>query len=121
MKRIKGNIYDFMPNSFIVPRRTNDLKRDILLNPERVYIQKPLASSRGRGIRLIVNPDKILKLDKEFMVQQYIKDPFTINGYKIDLRIYVLVTSYDPLIVYIYQNGLVRFATEIYKFTKVIY
>ena len=42
-------------------------------------------------------------------------NPHTLNEYKYDLRIYVLVTSYDPLKIYIYKNGLVRFATQKYN------
>lgn len=48
------------------------------------------------------------------MISEYIKDPHLINGLKYDLRIYILVTSYDPLKIYIYKEGLCRFATELY-------
>jgi len=55
-------------------------------------------------------PDKKTQL----CVQSYIKNPYLINNLKFDLRIYVLVTSVDPLRVYIYKEGLTRFATEEY-------
>lgn len=31
------------------------------------------------------------------------------------MRIYVLVVSYDPLVIYMYKDGLVRFSTEKYS------
>jgi len=50
------------------------------------------------------------------LASKYLADPHLINGFKYDLRVYVLVTNFNPLKVYIYDDGLVRFATE--KYTK---
>lgn len=48
------------------------------------------------------------------VVAKYIENPLLVSGYKCDLRLYVLVTCYDPLIVYLYEEGLVRLATVKY-------
>lgn len=36
-------------------------------------------------------------------------------GFKFDIRVYVLLTSLDPVIAYVYEDGLVRIATEKYS------
>lgn len=45
------------------------------------------------------------------VVGRYLHKPYLISGNKFDLRIYVYVTSYDPLRIYMFSDGLVRFAS----------
>lgn len=48
------------------------------------------------------------------MVQRYLHKPFLIEGLKFDMRIYVLVAGTDPMRIFVYEEGLARFATEPY-------
>ncbi|XP_072125776.1 uncharacterized protein [Mobula birostris] len=52
---------------------------------------------------------------KDVICQIYIPKPFTLDGFKFNLRLYVLVTSCDPLRIYLYNEGLVCFATKKYS------
>ena len=48
------------------------------------------------------------------IVQEYIDKPLLISGYKSHIRLYALITSADPLRLFIYQDGLMQLATEKY-------
>ena len=49
------------------------------------------------------------------IVSEYIHNPLLLDGYKFDLRIYVALTSINPLRIYTYDEGLVRLATVKYN------
>jgi hypothetical protein len=81
--------------------------------PSQYWIFKPCASSQGRGI-FVTNSLEDVPPGRNYVVSEYISRPLLINDLKFDLRIYVAITSVNPLRIYIYDEGLVRFATEKY-------
>jgi tubulin polyglutamylase TTLL4 len=78
---------------------------------------KPAASSCGRGIR-VISKHQHLKKRSGYVLCKYVSKPHLLNGYKYDLRLYVLVTSVEPLKIYLFREGLVRCATTPYSTSK---
>ena len=58
-------------------------------------------------------------IDEPVIVSRYIPNPMLINGLKFDIRIYVLVSCFDPWRIYVYNEGLTRFASEPYDVKSV--
>eukprot|EP00826_Nyctotherus_ovalis_P050109 TRINITY_DN6108_c0_g3_i1.p1 TRINITY_DN6108_c0_g3~~TRINITY_DN6108_c0_g3_i1.p1 ORF type:complete len:455 (-),score=91.37 TRINITY_DN6108_c0_g3_i1:247-1611(-) len=106
--------YNFFPLTWVMPTDYTDFKTSHAQHHTNVYIVKPEAMCQGRGIFLINSPEQIAREDS-CVVQQYINDPYLVEGLKFDLRLYVLVYGCDPLRVYVYREGLVRLATEKYE------
>ena len=106
--------YRITPKTYVFPDDYEGFCEDREQEEKDVlYILKPVASSCGRGIKVIGKKTKVLKLEG-YLASKYVCHPHLINNLKYDLRVYVLVSSFDPLRVYIYNDGLVRFATEEY-------
>ena len=103
--------FGFIPKTYILPNEFVYLEEDMKHNPMKKWIVKPAASSQGRGIFVTSNLADIPHKEKQFVVSEYIASPLLFNGFKFDLRIYVAITSVNPLRLYIYEEGLTRFAT----------
>eukprot|EP00118_Oscarella_pearsei_P025453 m.308210 g.308210 ORF g.308210 m.308210 type:complete len:803 (+) comp43571_c0_seq1:76-2484(+) len=108
--------YNFTPRTWCLPADYGDLLSFCCQNSKKnkLFISKPPSGSQGKGIFITRNP-KDLKSSEHVVVQQYLAKPFTIDGFKMDFRIYVLVTQCDPLHVFVYKDGLGRFATHKYS------
>lgn len=118
MKRTHGQDYNIAPTTYIFPE---DYKRWInereIEGYKHMYIMKPTASSCGRGIRVIGKKQHVNK-KAGYLVSKYLSKPHLLRGFKYDLRIYVLVTCFDPLRIYLFEEGLVRMATQQYSTGK---
>ena len=105
--------------TYIFPQDADEFEKDWLSEEAKergtLWIFKPSASSCGKGIWILDKETPIPANKKGFIISEYISNPHIIDEKKYDLWIYVLVTSFNPLTIYIYEDGLVRFATVKYS------
>ena len=121
-KRLFPEMYNYAPPTFILPTDGPDFENEYKKNKKALWIVKPVNLSRGRGIHLLKGESEFKNLYKkstqlntpQYLISKYIDKPHLLNNKKYDLRLYVLVASFTPLRIYLYNNGLVRFATEDY-------
>ena len=134
-----GAAYGFAPRSWVLPAERPQLVAAALAASRddgaraRTYIVKPDHSSEGRGISLarvkagsaqdaveaalapaVANAGSPKDPSAAVLVQEYIERPLLIEGFKFDLRVYVLVTSVHPLRAFVHDEGLVRLCTTQY-------
>lgn len=100
-------IFNIMPMTFILPKEYVGFLENFSDFDERegkynYWIMKPAAKSRGRGIQ-VINEISSVTYGEPMIMQRYLKNPLLLNGFKFDLRIYVLVTSVNPLELFIYK------------------
>ncbi|CCW68095.1 unnamed protein product [Phytomonas sp. Hart1] len=127
-----ADMYDFAPQTWAYPQEKKALLSLFRSSSSsEQFIWKPARGSCGRGIFLTqghVSAERVMdEIDKkasgekpggrmyrQYVVQKYIDNPLLLDGKKMDLRLYVAVTSYNPLTVYLHEEGLVRLAAEPY-------
>ena len=112
MRRMLPELYSFYPKTFLLPLQHDDLKA-FMSKRRKTIIVKPDRGSQGRGIFLTQDPATLENYMENAVAQVY-APPLLVDGFKFDLRIYVLITSIDPLRIYVHEEGMARFCTEKY-------
>ena len=127
---------DFFPTTFELPSEYHLFVEDFKKKPGTIWIMKPAGKAQGRGIFLFRKLKDITDWKKEdyfhrdeekdakeppetYVVQRYIDTPYLIGGRKFDIRVYVLVTSYSPLKVWLYRSGFARFSNTRYTLDSI--
>mmetsp|Transcript_18009 Transcript_18009/g.22997 ORF Transcript_18009/g.22997 Transcript_18009/m.22997 type:complete len:604 (+) Transcript_18009:310-2121(+) len=112
---------EFVFPCWLLPSMYDDLMQKArTVYKGKSFIAKPTDRGEGNGINVLDNIRELANWkalypeNDEIVVQTYLPNPLLINQRKWDMRTYVLVTSVHPLRVYMYRDGLVRFASSIY-------
>jgi len=120
--------YDFFPPTHVLPMDYQIFVEEFKKYPAKtMWIAKPIGSAQGKGIFLFNHLKDVAMWKKDlrynqgakeppppavdaYVVSKYVDNPFLVGGKKFDLRLYVLVTSYSPLTVWMHRDGFARFS-----------
>lgn len=94
-----------------------DITQESIDGVTNTWIMKPGAKSRGRGVIPQNNISDIIKLadsskEEKWVVQKYIEKPLLVHNIKFDIRQWFMVTDWNPLTLYFYQDSYLRFGSK---------
>ncbi|CAG9807203.1 unnamed protein product [Chironomus riparius] len=91
----------YIPKAFRLPEESDKFKK-YAEETDKLFVVK---HHQHRHIK-IQKINEINFSDNETFVQEYIKSPMLIDGHKFDIGVYTIITSIDPLRVYIYYGDI---------------
>ncbi|KAK8782037.1 hypothetical protein V5799_016623 [Amblyomma americanum] len=103
-----------LPLTFKLPDQKEQFLLNVAERPSAMWLQK---NQDHRGIH-VVEPSEVssVSADEETFVQELIANPLLIDGKKFDIGVYVVMTSLEPLRVYVYRGDvLLRFCARPYN------
>jgi tubulin polyglutamylase TTLL1 len=119
---------EYLPMTFVLPGDMSVFLEEFKKWPNSLWILKPSNRSQGQGIVLVNKINKVKKLsfatktltennqtytiNETYVISKYLENPLLVSDKKFDMRIYVLVTSYHPLKVWLFRHGFCRFCNE---------
>ncbi|KAL0229043.1 hypothetical protein GEMRC1_013663 [Eukaryota sp. GEM-RC1] len=118
---------EIVPPTYTLPAELPLFLDHYRRNLNSLWILKPSARAQGFGVFIVNKLSQLQKFAKRwhnnsnvavrdmYVASRYIHNPLLIGGRKFDLRLYVLVTCYKPLIAYIHRQGFARFCTQQYS------
>lgn len=104
---------DFVPRVYEMPQDYHALQQAALDAPEQRWILKPKNAARGKDVRVLSDVATV-PVGERWMVQEYLENPHIMHERKYVLRLYVLISSIEPLRVYLYRQGFAKLASEPY-------
>lgn len=114
---------EIMPETFILSDRLDNerfkkyYQHKKSINPRHKFIVKNF-KQRQKGLKLLNNLSEINdSIRKDYkVIQDYLENPYTISGHKINLRYYLLITCYQSRINgYIFNDGFLYYTPKVFE------
>lgn len=92
----------YIPSAFKLPKDRDEFKEYAMNHPQKLFVVK---HHQHRNIK-IKRVEEINLNDNLTFVQEFVENPLLVDGHKFDIGVYTIITSIDPLRVYIYHGDI---------------
>ncbi|MGC4084105.1 MAG: hypothetical protein QM736_18845 [Vicinamibacterales bacterium] len=93
----------YVPRTFEMPGGRSELLRVAAETPDAIRIAKANAPASRSGLRILAAASDAPH-ESGVMIQEYVSTPDPIDGITHTVRVYVLVSSLDPLVVHLFRD-----------------